>query len=245
MSGTVRDGRDAPEEEPRLSDAPLVVELLSVLQPRLGTYLRLGNHEYDAGAPSDFHERGGFLAHLLRLTYRDALSSGADEGDATGEALRQLGVQVLRNEGVRLPVDGQSVWLAGVDSSWARRDDLEAAMSGRREGEGSLVLIHEPELAFAAVEIGADVILAGHTHGGQVRLPLIGAPYWHKRDERLLHASGLQAIGRAWLHISAGLGQLVPLRILCPPEVVWLTCVPAPVAPERTLSGATQAGSVG
>jgi uncharacterized protein len=103
-------------------------------------------------------------------------------------------------------------------------------MRGRQPREATLALIHEPELAFPAIEQGADLVLAGHTHGGQVRLPIIGAPYWHRLDQRLTVPSGTQVIGSAQLHISAGLGQLLPLRVTCPPELVWLSCAPSTVS---------------
>jgi predicted MPP superfamily phosphohydrolase len=88
-------------------------------------------------------------------------------------------------------------------------------------------MVHEPETAFEAVDHGADLVLAGHTHGGQVRLPLVGPLYWHRMDPRLRVAAGLQPIGTSQLHISAGMGQMVPVRVNCPPELVWIRCVPA------------------
>jgi predicted MPP superfamily phosphohydrolase len=59
-----------------------------------------------------------------------------------------------------------------------------------------------------------------------VRLPGIGAPYTHRIDRRIRVASGTQPLGKAQLHISAGLGQLLPIRFACPPELVWLSCEP-------------------
>ena len=85
-----------------------------------------------------------------------------------------------------------------------------------------LALIHEPDLAFEAHAQGADLILAGHTHGGQVKLPLIGAPYTHRVDPRITIAAGFQRIGAGLLHITSGLGHTIPLRFRCPPEVAWL-----------------------
>jgi predicted MPP superfamily phosphohydrolase len=104
---------------------------------------------------------------------------------------------------------------------------MQAAMQGRRPGEACLALIHEPDLAFEATEEGAELILAGHTHGGQVRLPLVGAPYTLRTDPRIAIAAGFQRIEAALLHITTGLGHTIPLRFLCPPEVVWLDCAPS------------------
>jgi predicted MPP superfamily phosphohydrolase len=105
---------------------------------------------------------------------------------------------------------------------------MHAAMLGRRPGEACLALIHEPDLAFEAEAEGADLVLAGHTHGGQVRLPIIGAPYDTFRvDPRLAIVSGFQRLEAGLLHITAGLGHTIPLRFGCPPEVVWMDTQPA------------------
>jgi predicted MPP superfamily phosphohydrolase len=142
------------------------------------------------------------------------------------DALRAAGISVLHNEGVRVAANGGSLWIAGCDSAWAGHSDMLAAMTGRSADEPCLTLIHEPDLAFEAHEHGADLILAGHTHGGQVRLPLLGAPYTLRMDPRIAIAAGFQRIESALLHITAGLGHTIPLRFGVPPEVVWLDCEP-------------------
>lgn len=210
----------------RVDDAPLVANLLRVVRPRLGTFVILGNHEYGAGAPGRGPRSERLLAWMIGAIYGPALSSGPREGEAIASALTDLGLRVLRNEGVRLQDGPRSLWLAGVDDGWAGRADIARAMRGRHPNDGALILVHEPELAFPAVNHGADVVLAGHTHGGQVRLPLLGALFWHRLDPRLRSPAGLQSIGASQLHLSAGLGQLVPLRFGCPPELVELHCVP-------------------
>jgi predicted MPP superfamily phosphohydrolase len=210
----------------KVEDAPLVADLLRLVQPRLGTFVILGNHEYAAGAPRGGPRSEKLMARVFHALFGPGLSSGPCEGDAVATALADHGLCVLRNQGVRLRAGEISLWVAGVDDGWAGRADVAKALAGRQPGEGALVLIHEPELAFAAVEHGADLILAGHTHGGQVSLPIVGAPIWHRMDPRLRVPAGIQAIGKAQLHISAGTGQLVPLRFRCPPELVLLHCRP-------------------
>ena len=216
----------------RAEDIQLLVGLLGVMRPRYGTFIVLGNHEHNAPVPhglSRLHGSGwrAALSVLLDLVAPRARSEGDAEAHAMAEALTRAGFSVLHNAGARLRVGGRSLWIAGCDSAWAGHADMLAAMRGRAPGEACLALIHEPELAFEAHAQGADLILAGHTHGGQVRLPLIGAPYTLRLDDRLAIASGFQRIGEAILHITAGLGHTIPLRFRCPPEAVWLECVPS------------------
>lgn len=212
----------------QLADAPMVAELLRNVHPRLGTYMIPGNHEYSAGSPRGAASRGAsVLAQLLGRVYAPVVSSGMVEGEAIATALRQMGLRVLRNQGVRLEVGDRRLWLGGVDSGWAGLARVGGALRDRRADEGALVMVHEPELAFEAVELGADLVLAGHTHGGQVRVPLFGPLYWHRVDARLQIAAGVQSIGMGQLHVSAGSGQMVPLRLACPPELVWLRCQPS------------------
>jgi predicted MPP superfamily phosphohydrolase len=216
----------------KVADIHLVVDLLRTVQPRLGTFVVLGNHEHNAPLPlrlKEQHRRGWrkALGATMRLIAPRLRSDGDDEGHAMADALREAGITVLHNQGRRVQSDDQSLWIAGCDSAWAGHADMLSAMSGRRPDEACLALIHEPDMAFEAREQGADLILAGHTHGGQVQLPWLGALYTLKMDPRIAIASGFQAIGEGLLHITAGLGHTIPLRFGCPPEVVWLECEPA------------------
>src|SRR6185503_18887464 len=138
---------------------------------------------------------------LLKLVGPPVRSDGAHEGHAMADALREAGITVLHNAGERVVANGRSLWIAGCDSAWAGHADMPAAMLGKRADEACLALIHEPDLAFEAGELGADLILAGHTHGGQVRFPLVGAPYTQRTDPRILIAAGFQRIQGALLHI--------------------------------------------
>ncbi|MDQ3811482.1 MAG: metallophosphoesterase, partial [Chloroflexota bacterium] len=214
----------------KVEDIELVIELLRAARPRLGTFIVLGNHEHNAPLPDELrreHRRGWrcLVKVLLHILAPQQRSAGAEEGHAMAEALASAGFTVLHNAGTRVEDAGRSLWIAGCDSAWAGHADMLAAMAGRRPGEACLALIHEPDLAFEAHEQGADLILAGHTHGGQVRLPVVGAPYTLRTDPRISIAAGFQRIGAGLLHITAGLGHTIPLRFLCPPEVVWLDCM--------------------
>jgi uncharacterized protein len=220
----------------KVQDIHLVIDLLKTVSPRLGTFVVLGNHEHNAPLPfhlREQHKRGWhkWLGAVLHLVAPRLRSDGDDEGHAMADALTAAGITVLHNAGQRVQADGQSLWIAGCDSAWAGHADMLAAMRGRRPGEACLALIHEPDLAFEAQELGADLILAGHTHGGQVRFPFIGALYTLRMDPRILIAAGFQRIEAGLLHITSGLGHTIPLRFGCPPEVAWLDCAPSAIAP--------------
>jgi predicted MPP superfamily phosphohydrolase len=222
----------------KVEDIHLLVDLLKTVQPRLGTFVVLGNHEHNAPVPprlKEQHRRGWrkALGTCLRLLAPRLRSDGDEEGHAMADALRVAGITVLHNEGRRIHSGGQTLWVAGCDSSWAGHADVLAAMSGRRPDEACLALIHEPDLAFDVRAEGADLILAGHTHGGQVQLPWLGALYTLKMDPRITIASGFQHIGEGLLHITAGLGHTIPLRFGVRPEVVWLECDPIPQIAQR------------
>jgi uncharacterized protein len=211
----------------KVEDIELLIDLLRQARPRLGTFIVLGNHEHNAHLPEQLreqHKRGWrrFISNLLRIVAPRLRSDGDDEAHAMADALEQAGFTVLHNAGVRVQDGDKSLWIAGCDSAWAGHADMLAAMAGRGADEPCLALIHEPDLAFEAHGLGADLILAGHTHGGQVRLPLLGALYTLRMDPRISIAAGFQRIEAALLHITTGLGHTIPLRFGCPPEVAWL-----------------------
>src|SRR5216683_2136357 len=221
----------------KVADIHLVVDLLKTVQPRLGTFVVLGNHEHNAPLPLRLREQNkrGWrkaLGATLGLIAPRLRSDGDDEGHAMADALNEAGITVLHNQGRRIHADGQSLWIAGCDSAWAGHADMLTAMAARRPDEACLALIHEPDLAFEARELGSDLILAGHTHGGQVRFPMVGALYTLRMDPRILIAAGFQRIEEALLHITTGLGHTIPLRFGVPPEVVWLECEPLIAAAE-------------
>ena len=215
----------------KVEDIPLLVGVLKAARPKRGTFVVLGNHEHNAPSPDHVskHHTGPLwwlIFAIIGLVAPKVKSDGEHEAHAMADALREAGITVLHNEGVRVHEHGRSVWIAGCDSAWAGHADMQAAMRGRYPGEACLALIHEPDLAFEAHDGGADLILAGHTHGGQIRLPIVGAPYSLRMDPRIVIAAGFQRLENGLLHITAGLGHTIPLRFGVPPEVVWMDCLP-------------------
>jgi hypothetical protein len=139
------------------------------------------------------------------------------DGPRLGRQLEAAGVHHLRNESVVL----EGLRLLGIDDHWTGNDDLDRAMAGVGADEPSVLLMHSPDLLSDAASAGVDVALAGHTHGGQVRLPWYGAlvlPSVHGFEQ------GWYEQGATRMYVNRGVGTLeTRARLLCRPEVLELT----------------------
>ena len=135
------------------------------------------------------------------------------------ELIRQTGVTLLDNCSVRLEREGASLTLAGIDDLHWGRPDLPAALGGGEPPH--LLLSHNPDVFFDAAWRGVGLVLAGHTHGGQIRLP--GLPLVIKMSRYALDEGRFLSDG-SQLVVSRGLGVTgVPVRWDCPPEAVLVT----------------------
>ena len=149
---------------------------------------------------------------------------------------------------LRLDIDGQGVAVAGVDDPHLGLDRYDR-IAGRPFGQPDLRLglTHSPEPRvldrFAAD--GYDLVLAGHTHGGQLRVPGVGALVTNCGLDRSRARGASRWGAHMWLHVSAGLGTspFAPVRFACPPEASLLTLVPRPVGPDdAAVTRASMAG---
>ena len=155
-----------------------------------------------------------------------------DDEIGVPRVLRRQGVTVLRDARTRLTIRGETVDLLGVDY-WTQRLDRIAPLA-RGRAPFSIMLAHDPRRLWEATALRIPLVLSGHTHGGQVSLPLIGAPAAQKYPV----AYGSRVVEDTTLFVSRGVGTvLVPCRIDCPPEVALLTLRPAGAATTRDAAG--------
>jgi predicted MPP superfamily phosphohydrolase len=130
---------------------------------------------------------------------------------------------VLRNRGLELRRDGAAIYLAGVDDTWSHRHDLPRALAARPPGMPAVLLAHDPVLFPEAASQGVDLVLSGHTHGGQVAVPLLARKL---NLARLItrFTSGLYKSGNSTLYVNRGLGTTgPPVRLAVAPEIAVLT----------------------
>jgi hypothetical protein len=144
------------------------------------------------------------------------------DGPLTRAALLRRGIRVLTNENTELRRGPDALGLAGVDDWGWGKADFARAMRGVDTRRPSILLSHEPMALDVPETRGVSLILSGHTHGGQVALPFVGAPaayVW----EHLKYLRGMYERGGTRLYVSRGTGVIgVPLRVGARPEVAVL-----------------------
>lgn len=184
---------------------------LPILKPltKWPTFVVMGNHDHDKMMESEFSGR-------------------PDEWIGFDDWRRQMaetGLRVLHNEHADVPVSGGRLCVMGVGDPSCGWDDLTRAVSGNPGGDLRLMLVHSPDLLDDPRSDWADLMLCGHTHGGQLQLPGLGSPWapvW--RDRR--RASGLFRVGDTLCHVTRGVCAGIRARFLCWPEVCELTLQP-------------------
>lgn len=165
-------------------------EMLGKLKARYGVYAVLGNHDHWVDA--------ALLTDLFRAE----------------------GITVLINEGMHFEKDGAAFWLAGVDDYMVGLEDLPLALAGARDDEMKLLLAHNPIILRRAAQASVDLVLSGHTHGGQVAIRSERSASGRPRRRMM---KGLVRQANTQIYVNRGLGTVVlPIRYGCPPEISLL-----------------------
>lgn len=147
------------------------------------------------------------------------------DGERVAVALRDAGVTVLENSATRISRNERSFWLVGIADLWTRQPDIEGALRQVEGDDPVLLMTHNPDI-FPGVPPRVSLTLAGHTHGGQVNLPLFGRPVVPSKFGQR-YAMGHVVEGGRHLFVSGGIGtSIVPVRFRVPPEIVILTLTP-------------------
>jgi predicted MPP superfamily phosphohydrolase len=184
---------------PAAAEADPCSLLLQQIKSRLGIFASLGNHDASA------------------------------DPDRISEILTARGITVLRNGSQVLEQQGGRLWLAGIDDILDGDPDLDKTLEKIPPDECAILLAHEPDFALQVVKKPVDLQLSGHSHGGQVRFPLVGAVVLPHLAHRF--PMGLRKLGNLTLYTNIGLGTInLPIRWNCPPEITLFTLRSAKVA---------------
>ena len=187
-------GGDYLSESPRYADEAAAALAPLVAAAPLGALAVLGNHDYSVG------------------------------GERVRLALAAQGIRVLRNEAIAVRYGAATLWVAGIDETLLGSPDPGGTLAQVPPGGAALVLWHEAQFAEQAAAHGAFLQLSGHTHGGQVRLPILGPVGLPIHGDR--HVIGWSDASGMPVYTSRGVGiYRPPLRVRCAPEVTLVGLV--------------------
>jgi predicted MPP superfamily phosphohydrolase len=166
----------------------------------LPTFACLGNHDYDPTGSA----RAG-----CRM----------DMADRLDRLLEGSGVVLLRNQNYKLSLSGgRELYIVGVEDFYTGALAVEKAVEGIPEGAARLMLCHNPDASrLVDAATAGGLILSGHTHGGQIRIPGYGHLVTNIMDETKI--MGQFSLGRSTLYVSRGIGYLLQARLFCRPEL--------------------------
>jgi predicted MPP superfamily phosphohydrolase len=174
------------------NDAEPCAQLLRQLAAPHGLWAVLGNHDYET------------------------------DPDHVTQALQAENIRVLANQSEAIERNGARIWLAGVTDVLSWTADLSETLHRVPTGEAVILLAHEPDFADEASRFPIDLQLSGHSHGGQIRLPLLPPLYLPPLARK--YVLGSYHIRDLTLYTNGGLGTvMVPIRLNCPPEITLLT----------------------
>jgi predicted MPP superfamily phosphohydrolase len=182
-----------------------VAGVLGRLRSPFGVYAVLGNHDFS-------------VRNALGIRRHPRLHQ------AVADALTAQGIRVLQNETQILTRGDQRLYLAGVEDLWSRVCDLDRALSGLAPEVPRVLLAHNPRTVEHLHGRRCDLMLSGHTHGGQVKLPGVGRLALGPRGRRF--AAGLYHVADTALYVNKGIGFGLRVRYGVRPEVALVTLVP-------------------
>ena len=198
-------GGDMIENDGTGADETQYLKPLENISSRIPTYAVVGNHEYG-----------------IDEKMQQALSL-PDVHSHVKEKLESLGINVMINKLEKITVRDQSFYLFGGDEWWHKTLDF-SALERRTKSIPTIALIHNPAATWATSVHAIDLMLSGHTHGGQIRLPFVGPIGRVDGVVPLSWYKGLNEYNTMKLFVTSGAGEAGPrTRLFNPPEIILIT----------------------
>jgi predicted MPP superfamily phosphohydrolase len=202
-----------------------IVEALGGLRARLGKFYVFGSHDYYRSVFT-LNSYAKYLTHRRKKVAAPRIDTAR-----LANGLADYGWHAVTNSDIVLNDEDDEVRITGVDDPYIWRQRLGHVQRGPGDSV-AIGLMHSPDVVSAFALENFDLVLAGHTHGGQVRLPGWGAIVTNCSLAPQL-AGGLNRVGSTWLHVSPGLGtsRSGPIRFACRPEATMLYLRPSDSLP--------------
>lgn len=208
-----------------------VVRKVNELQPDLvlltGDFVSTRPLPKSFGAGMAYHCAAILSGIACPLRYAVLGNHDALVGSSTViDALKIQGIPVLLDRAEPLEREGKRLWIAGIRDALEQRPNLDAALPSDRRSEPVILLAHEPDFADHVVGRQVDLVLSGHTHGGQIVLPFLPPLFLPEMGRKYLDGhfrfrDGMQ------LYVNRGIGAVnLPFRFRCPPEITVFTLIP-------------------
>lgn len=200
--------------------AEIIAPILAGIQCDLCVFT--GDYRFeDRGSCSEVYPRMRQVVDSISAQHGVWGILGNHDAAEIAYGMEALGVHMLVNEGLEISRHRDSIWLAGVDDPFDYHcADLDAALRDAPEGIFKILLAHAPEEYKGAAARGVDLYLTGHTHAGQIRLPVIGS-LKHNSHCPKEFSCGVWTHSGMTGYTTSGVGSSsVPVRFHCPPEIV-------------------------
>lgn len=214
--------------------------LCSFPKAKYGSFAVLGNHDYDefvsmnsSGEYAIMKPDTSPIGQGLKKIFSRSVKPKAMQIDVHNVPLHQslLGLlsktpfRLLHNSCATVPINGTALNIVGLGEYTLGRFDPSSAFRLWDDRFPGIILAHNPDCVPYLASFPGAVILSGHTHGGQINLPLIVKKFLVMENPR--YKQGIFHVNGKWLYVNRGVGSLMPFRFFAPPELLCLTLVPS------------------
>ncbi len=184
-----------------------VIGLINAIRSRYGIFAVPGNHDYHR-------------YNYWSLIASQCITPWLNKARHLFDRMSASGVNLLVNSSVNVGIMGRSLRIIGVDDPVTYRDNIKRALKGSKPADFNVLLSHLPDIIEKIDNQTAQLVFSAHTHGGQIRLPVIGELATHSRLRRG-YSTGLMQAKNTVIHVSRGIGVsgILPVRLLSPPEI--------------------------